>query len=123
MVTPRTAIYVRHSPGMQNHALDPDQVAAFSAIVASLGGEVIEIYLDRELSGLQSDRPALRRMLSDVRKGQIDMVVAEGLDRLARHTADLARIRETLSSYSVQIHTMTEGLIDEARQSGSGQLS
>src|SRR6476661_3271613 len=45
-------------------------------------------YDDGGFSGGNTDRPALQRLLQDVRSGQIDVIVVYKVDRLTRSLAD-----------------------------------
>ncbi len=115
MSGPRIAIYGRHSTVLQNPSSSADQAAACQKVVDYLGGEVVEVYLDPELSGYQRDRPNFRRMLNDIRDGLIDVVVSEALDRLARDAEDVAWLGKKLKFHHVRIHTVHEGEIDDVK--------
>ena len=115
MKGPRIAIYGRHSTMMQNPTSSADQAAACKKVVDYLGGHVVDVYLDPELSGYRRDRPSFRRMLEDVREGRIDVVVAEALDRLARDAEDVAWLGKKLKFDRVRMHTVTEGEIDDVK--------
>lgn len=120
--SPRIAIYGRHSTAKQAATSSSDQAAACSKLVDFLGGKVQEIYLDPELSGYSRARPGLQRLLDDVRAGQIDIVVAESLDRLARDAEDVSWIGKKLRFDRVELHTMSEGHIDEVKLAVAGLL-
>lgn len=111
----RIAIYGRHSTTLQNPTSSADQAAACRKVVDYLGGEVVEVYLDPELSGYRRDRPSFRRMLADVRDGRIDIVVSEALDRLARDAEDVAWLGKKLKYDRVRMHTVSEGEIDDMK--------
>jgi DNA invertase Pin-like site-specific DNA recombinase len=51
-------------------------------------------YDDGGFSGGNTDRPALQRLLEDVRAGKIDIVVVYKVDRLTRSLADFAKLVE-----------------------------
>ena len=55
---------------------------------------VDEVYIDR-LSGKNTDRPELKKMMDYVRKG--DTVIVESISRFARNTRDLLELIEKLS--------------------------
>jgi site-specific DNA recombinase len=119
---PRIAIYGRHSTAKQAATSSSDQAAACSKLVDYLGGEVWDIYLDPELSGYSRARPGLQRLLDDVRAGKIDIVLAESLDRLARDAEDVSWIGKKLRFDRVELHTMSEGHIDEVKLAVAGLL-
>ena len=59
------------------------------ALMEALG--VDEVYIDR-MSGKNTNRPELQKMMEDVRKGYT--VIVESISRLARNTRDLRGLAE-----------------------------
>ena len=55
-----------------------------------------EMYDDGGISGATMERPALKRLLSDIGAGRIDTVVAYKVDRLTRSLGDFAKLVEVL---------------------------
>src|SRR5437016_6530888 len=51
-------------------------------------------YDDGGFSGGNTDRPALQRLLEDVRAGKVDVIVVYKVDRLTRSLADFAKLVE-----------------------------
>ena len=47
-----------------------------------------ELYIDPGYSGAKMERPALQKMLSDIKKGLVDLVLVYKLDRLSRSQKD-----------------------------------
>jgi len=60
---------------------------------------VDEVYIDR-LSGKNTDRPELKKMMDYVRKG--DTVIVESISRFARNTRDLLVLIEKLTEKGVE---------------------
>ena len=60
---------------------------------------VEEVYIDR-MSGKNTDRPELKRMIEYVRRG--DTVIAESISRFARNTRDLLDLVERLTKKGVE---------------------
>ena len=58
-------------------------------------------YDDGGFSGGNLERPALQRLLADVRAGRIEIVVVYKVDRLTRSLADFARLVEIFDVQSV----------------------
>ena len=54
------------------------------------------------------DRPALQRLLDDVRTGKIDVVVVYKVDRLTRSLADFAKIVEVFDAQRVSFVSVTQ---------------
>ena len=87
------------------------------ALMESLGVE--EIYIDR-MSGKNTDRPELKRMLAFVRQG--DTVIVESISRFARNTRDLLELTEQLSSKGVEFISQKEA-IDTSTPAGKFMLT
>jgi len=64
------------------------------------------VYADARRSGLDADRPALRRLLADVRRGGLRRVVVRDLTRLARSAALLDTILGELRAAGVELLTV-----------------
>src|SRR6516164_317683 len=65
-------------------------------------------YDDGGFSGGNLERPALQRLLADVRPGRIDIVVVYKVDRLTRSLADFARLVEIFDVQSVSFVSVTQ---------------
>jgi DNA invertase Pin-like site-specific DNA recombinase len=48
------------------------------------------------------DRPALKRLLADIERGQVDVVVVYKIDRLSRSLMDFAKLVEVFEARSVR---------------------
>ena len=118
----RIAIYGRHSTSFQNPMSSDDQVRACRPLVERLGGEVIDVFTDPEMSGYRRDRPGLKALLNSVRTGEVDMVVCEALDRIARDGEDVAWLGKKLRFDRVGLHTTTEGEIDDVKLAVAGMM-
>jgi len=65
-------------------------------------------YDDGGFSGGNMERPALQRLLADIRGGRIDVVVVYKVDRLTRSLADFARLVEIFDTQSVSFVSVTQ---------------
>ena len=65
-------------------------------------------YDDGGFSGGNTDRPALQRLLADVRAGKIDVIVVYKVDRLTRSLADFAKLVELFDKHSVSFVSVTQ---------------
>ena len=54
------------------------------------------------------DRPALQRLLDDIRAGQVDVVVVYKIDRLTRSLFDFAKIVEAFDARGVSFVSITQ---------------
>lgn len=80
---------------------------------------VDHVYIDR-MSGKNTDRPELKRMMSFVREG--DTVIVESISRFARNTRDLLDLIEQLSSKGVEFVSKKEA-IDTTTPTGKFMLT
>jgi site-specific DNA recombinase len=65
-------------------------------------------YDDGGFSGGNMDRPALQRLLADIREGRIDIIVVYKVDRLTRSLADFARLVEIFDAQGVSFVSVTQ---------------
>src|SRR5215470_9822999 len=65
-------------------------------------------YDDGGYSGRSMDRPALRRLLEDVRARRIDVIVVYKVDRLTRSLADFAKLVELFDAHHVSFVSVTQ---------------
>ena len=86
-------------------------------LMESLG--VDEVYIDR-MSGKNTDRPELKKMLEFVRQG--DTVIVESISRFARNTKDLLELVEQLTAKGVEFVSQKEA-IDTATPAGKFMLT
>jgi site-specific DNA recombinase len=111
----RCAIYTRVST---DHGLDQDfnsldaQYDASQSYIRSqaLAGWTLlrAKYDDGGFSGGNTDRPALQRLLEDVRAGKIDVIVVYKVDRLTRSLADFAKLVELFDKQNVSFVSVTQ---------------
>ena len=65
-------------------------------------------YDDGGFSGGNTDRPALQRLLQDVRASTIDVIVVYKVDRLTRSLADFAKLVELFDQHNVSFVSVTQ---------------
>ena len=80
---------------------------------------VDEVYIDR-MSGKNTNRPELQKMMEYVRKG--DTVIVESISRFARNTRDLLEMVEQLTSKGVEFVSQKEA-IDTSTPTGKFMLT
>ena len=111
----RCAIYTRKSTeeglDQEFNSLDAQREAA-EAYIASQKHEgwtcLPDRYDDGGFSGGSMDRPALRRLLTDVEAGRVDAAVVYKVDRLSRSLLDFSRIIGTLDEHAVSFVSVTQ---------------
>src|SRR5277367_5607139 len=111
----RCAIYTRISTdqGLEQdfNSLD-NQREASEAYIKSQAHEGWRLlrnrYDDGGYSGGSMDRPALKKLLDDVRARRIDVIVVYKVDRLTRSLADFAKLVELFDAHQVSFVSVTQ---------------
>jgi DNA invertase Pin-like site-specific DNA recombinase len=111
----RCAVYTRKSSEegleMEFNSLDAQREAC-EACVASQKHEgwmlVPDRYDDGGFSGGTLERPALRRLLSDIEANRVDVIVVYKIDRLSRSLLDFARLVEVFDRKGVTFVSVTQ---------------
>src|SRR5713101_3949710 len=111
----RCAVYTRKS---SEEGLEQDfnslqaQREACASFIKSQAGEgwrlVKTAYDDGGISGGTMERPALQRLLADIREKLVDVVVVYKVDRLTRSLADFAKMVEVFDGHSVSFVAVTQ---------------
>ena len=109
----RVAIYTRISTAEQKADLQTDELTEYAAWRK---WEVAGVYGDT-ISGIKDKRPALDRLLADVRQGKVDVVLCWRFDRFARSTSHLLRALEEFSALGVEF-VSTKDNIDTSTPTG-----
>ncbi len=111
----RCAIYTRVSTdqGLEQdfNSLDAqyDASQAYIRSQAHAGWTMVRSkYDDGGFSGGNTDRPALQRLLEDVRAGKVDIIVVYKVDRLTRSLADFAKLVELFDQHGVSFVSVTQ---------------
>ena len=111
----RCAVYTRKSSedGLDQafNSLDAQREACEAYIKSQVGEGwrlVKTRYDDGGVSGGTMDRPALRKLLDDIRARTIDTVVVYKVDRLTRSLADFAKIVEVFDAHGVSFVSVTQ---------------
>ena len=83
------------------------------------GVTAFEIYEDKGFSGTTRNRPALKRMMEDCRKGNIHAVVCWKLDRIFRSLRNMIDTVAELQELGIELHAVKDSInLDSA----SGKL-
>jgi site-specific DNA recombinase len=113
----RCAAYTRksHEDGLEQefNSLDAQREAAENYIASQKanGWEILpEKYDDGGFSGGNMERPALKRLLADVKAGKVDIIVVYKLDRLSRSLLDFMKLAEMLEQYNVSFVSVTQDI-------------
>jgi site-specific DNA recombinase len=111
----RCAIYTRKSTeeGLDQdfNSLDAQREAAEAYVrsQAHAGWTCLPTrYDDGGYTGSTLDRPALQRLLADIRAGQVDSVLTHRVDRLSRSLLDFAKLMEAFEQHRVAFVSVTQ---------------
>ena len=111
----RCAVYTRKSTeeglDQEFNSLDAQReaCAAFIASQVGLGWKLVtDRYDDGGISGGTMERPALQRLLQDIRDRKIDVLVVYKIDRLTRSLADFAKIVEVFDAAGASFVSVTQ---------------
>ncbi|MGY4255301.1 site-specific DNA recombinase [Bradyrhizobium sp. USDA 4516] len=111
----RCAVYTRKSSeeglDMDFNSLDAQRESC-EAYITSQRAEgwapVSDRYDDGGFSGGTLERPALKRLLADVKAGKIDVIVVYKIDRLSRSMLDFLRLVELFEQHGVTFVSVTQ---------------
>jgi len=111
----RCAVYCRVS---SDERLDQEfnsidaQKEAGQSYVASQRSEgwipVVDDYDDPGFSGGNTERPGLKRLMADIERGLVDIVVVYKIDRLTRSLADFSKMVEVFERQGVSFVSVTQ---------------
>lgn len=109
------AIYTRKSSdeGLEKefNSLDAQREACEAFIYSQKHAgwfAVRELYDDGGLSGGKMERPALLRLLADIKSSKVQIVVVYKVDRLTRSLADFAKIVDVLDAHGASFVSVTQ---------------
>ena len=111
----RCAIYTRKSSdeGLEQefNSLDAQREACEAYITSQrhAGWAALpDMYDDGALSGGTMGRPALQRLLTDIKAGKVQIVVVYKVDRLTRSLSDFAKIVDILDAHDASFVSVTQ---------------
>jgi site-specific DNA recombinase len=119
----RAAIYARYSSDNQREASIDDQVRLCNAWLSAQGHGKPKIYKDKAISGATMLRPGIQSLLTDCMAGNIDLVIAEALDRVSRDQEDIAGIFKRLTFAGVKLITLSEGEVTDLHVGLKGTMN
>src|SRR5215831_17393534 len=111
----RCAIYTRKSSddGLEQefNSLDAQREACEAYVTSQRhAGWILlpAMYDDGGLSGGTMERPALQRLLADIKASKVQIVVVYKVDRLTRSLADFAKIVDVLDAHDASFVSVTQ---------------
>ena len=111
----RCAVYCRVSSderlAQEFNSIDAQKEAGQAFIVSQRPEGWIAVahdYDDPGFSGGNTERPGLKRLMGDIERGQIDIVVVYKIDRLTRSLADFSKMVEVFERHGVSFVSVTQ---------------
>jgi DNA invertase Pin-like site-specific DNA recombinase len=105
--TKRVALYARTSTHDQNPGM---QVEELRRVAGQRGWLVVGEYVDAGHSGAKDRRPELDRMMGEVHRGKVDMVLVWKFDRFARSVRHLVSALEDFRARNVDFVSLHDGI-------------
>ena len=105
----KVAIYARYSSDNQRDASIGDQFRVCREFARRQGWEIAKEYSDHAMSGATLMRPGFQAMMQSALRKNVDVVLAESLDRFSRDQEDTAGLFKRLTFAGVSIVTLAEG--------------
>ena len=106
----RLGAYIRLSPSdeirdegsLVSHPQRIESYVTYKNMQQPGWGVIVELYIDKDNTAANMKRPALLRMLQDIKLGRINAVIATELSRFSRNVKDFLEIWDFLKSGKCQ---------------------
>ena len=106
------AIYTRVSTDIQAEkefsSCEAQEEKIKSFVNSQNNWQVFKVYSDAGYTGANTNRPALRELLEDVKQNKIDIILAYKIDRLTRSPKDFYQLIEVFDKYQTDFISITE---------------
>ena len=99
---------IREEGSLVSH---PQQIKSFVELKNSHTknwGEIVEWYTDKDYSGGNMNRPAFKRMCSDIISGHINAIIVTELSRLNRNVKDFCQFWDFVQRHNVKLISLKE---------------
>ncbi len=120
----KAALYIRVSTDAQfeeGYSVDA-QKEMLAAYCTTKGWKKYEFYIDGGYTGSNIERPAMQRLIDDVRQGMVSAVVVYKLDRLSRSQKDTLYLIEDVFNPAGAAFTSLNENLDTATPMGRAML-
>jgi site-specific DNA recombinase len=116
-MTLRAKIYTRYSTDKQRETSIDDQLRVGRARIATEGWQFAGHYSDAAVSGMSAvaNRPGGAMLMADALAGGFEVLVLEGLDRLARDLVEQERIVRRLEHIGIRLVGVSDGYDSQSK--------
>lgn len=108
----RAVIYARYSDEKQSDQSIEGQIRVCKEYALRNNLDVVDIYVDKAMTGTNDNRPDFMRMIKDSYKNRFDYVIVYRIDRFARDKYDSAIHNMTLKKNGVKRLSAMENISD-----------
>ena len=105
-------IYARYSSYGQTEQSIEGQIRVCKEFAERNGYNVINIYIDRAMTGTNDNRPAFQQMIEDAKSKTFEAIIVYKLDRFSRNKYDNVVYKHKLAQYGVRVISATEAISD-----------
>ena len=103
----KAAVYLRVSTSEQTTL---NQELELKSYCKREGFDIFEIYKDEGISGAKTSRPALDKMLKDMREKKFEAIIVWKFDRLGRSTKHLLQVLEEMKNKDVRLIATSQNI-------------
>ena len=105
----QVALYARVSTN--NHHQDPEvQLADMRKFCEYKGWTIVDVYVDKGVSGTKSSRPELNRLMEDAKLLKFQAVIVWKFDRFARNARHMLQALEVFQNNGIAFVSTTENI-------------
>jgi DNA invertase Pin-like site-specific DNA recombinase len=101
------ALYTRVSTAEQDAGMQERELMEY---VKRRKWTLYKIYSDKGVSGTREDRPGLNALLSDVKRGRVNLIAVWSLDRMARSVRQLVELAAEFNSHGVDFVALKQSI-------------
>ena len=108
----KCAIYTRVSTESQAEkefsSCESQEEKIRSFVKSQNNWQIVKVYSDAGYTGANTNRPALKELLEDIKQREIDIILSYKIDRLTRSPKDFYQLIEIFEKYNVSFISITE---------------
>lgn len=86
------------------------QLHGIRELASQRGFDLVNVYSDEGLSGVNEKRPGLIQLTNDVKRGKFTIVIIHSIDRLGRSTKHLLNLMEEFKRCNVSLISIRESI-------------